>query len=118
AGHDVFPSASLVFLASWTFSVTRLLLLSGFGEPYHPAAGRGTLGSNLTHQVTVPSATASFDRPLNRFMGAGSAGFLLSDYDRDDLDRSSLGFIRGGYFGARDRKSTRLNSSHVSISYA
>jgi gluconate 2-dehydrogenase alpha chain len=100
-GQEVFQPASLVFLASWTFNNTRLLLLSGIGEPYDAASGRGTVGSNLTHQVSVPSATAFFDQPLNRFMGSGSAGFLFSDYDRDDLDRSSLSFLRGGYFAAR-----------------
>jgi gluconate 2-dehydrogenase alpha chain len=101
AGEEIFQPASLVFLASWTFNNTRLLLLSGIGDPYDPATGRGTVGSNLTHQVSVPSATAFFDQPLNRFMGSGSAGFLFSDFDRDDLDRSSLNFIRGGYFAAR-----------------
>jgi len=101
AGEEVFQPASLVFLASWTFNNTRLLLLSGIGEPYDPATGRGTVGSNLTHQVSVPSATAFFDQPLNRFMGSGSAGFMFSDFDRDDLDRSSLNFVRGGYFAAR-----------------
>jgi gluconate 2-dehydrogenase alpha chain len=100
-GQEVFQPAALVFLASWTFNNTRLLLLSGIGEPYDHASGRGTVGSNLTHQVSVPSATAFFDQPLNRFMGSGSAGFLFSDYDRDDLDRSSLAFLRGGYLGAR-----------------
>lgn len=100
-GQEVFQPASLVFLASWSFNNTRLLLLSRIGEPYDPSTGRGTVGSNLTHQVSVPSATAFFDQPLNRFMGSGSAGFLFSDYDRDDLDRSSLGFVRGGYFSAR-----------------
>jgi len=101
AGEEIFQPASLVFVASWTFNNTRLLLLSGIGEPYDPVTGRGTVGSNLTHQVTTPSATAFFDQPLNRFMGSGSAGFLFSDFDRDDLDRSSMNFIRGGYFGAR-----------------
>lgn len=101
AREEVFQPASLVFLASWTFNNTRLLLLSGIGEPYDPAARRGTVGSNLTHQVSVGAATAFFDQPLNRFMGSGSAGILFSDFDRDDLDRSSLNFIRGGYFAAR-----------------
>src|SRR5207248_554204 len=100
-GEEIFQPASLVFLASWTFNNTRLLLLSGIGEPYDPATGRGTVGSNLTHQVTVSAATAFFDQPLNRFMGSGSAGILFSDFDGDDLDRSSLNFIRGGYFAAR-----------------
>lgn len=101
AGEEIFQPASLVFLASWTFNNTRLLLLSGIGEPYDPTTGHGTVGSNLTHQVTTPAATAFFDQPFNRFMGSGSAGILFSDFDRDDLDRSSLNFIRGGYFAAR-----------------
>src|SRR5690242_9671906 len=101
AGEEFFQPAALVFLASWTFNNTRLLLFSGIGEPYDPATGRGTVGSNLTHQVSFGAATAFFDQPLNRFMGSGSAGILFSDFDRDDLDRSSLNFIRGGYFSAR-----------------
>jgi gluconate 2-dehydrogenase alpha chain len=101
SGEEIFQPASLVFLASWTFNNTRLLLLSGIGEQYDPTTGRGTVGKNLTHQVSVSAATAFFDQPLNRFMGSGSAGILFSDFDRDDLDRSSLHFIRGGYFAAR-----------------
>jgi len=101
SGQEVFQPASLVFLASWTLNNTRLLLLSRIGEPYDPSTGRGTIGSNLTHQVSVGAATAFFDQPLNRFMGSGSAGILCSDFDRDDLDRSGLNFIRGGYFAAR-----------------
>jgi gluconate 2-dehydrogenase alpha chain len=101
AGEEVVQPASLVFLASWTFNNTRLLLLSGIGEPYDPATGRGTVGSNLTHQVIFPAATTFFDKPLNRFMGSGSTGTIFSDFDRDDLDRTSLPFIRGGYFSAR-----------------
>jgi len=101
SGEEMFQPASLVFLASWTLNNTRLLLLSGIGEPYDASTGRGTVGSNLTHQVSLGAATAFFDKPLNRFMGSGSAGILFSDFDRDDLDRSSLSFIRGGYFAAR-----------------
>ena len=100
-GEEVFQPAFLVFLASWTFNNTRLLLLSGIGDAYHPVTGRGTVGRNLTHQVSVSSVNAFFDQPLNRFMGSGSAGFMVSDFDRDDLDRGSLNFIRGGYFAVR-----------------
>jgi gluconate 2-dehydrogenase alpha chain len=101
SGEEILQPASLVFLASWTFSNTRLLLLSGIGEPYDSSTGRGTVGSNLTHQVSVGAATGFFDQPLNRFMGSGSAGILVSDFDRDDFDYSGLNFIRGGYFVAR-----------------
>jgi gluconate 2-dehydrogenase alpha chain len=101
SGEELFQPASLVFLSSWTFNNTRLLLLSGIGEPYDPTTGRGTVGSNLTHQMSTPAATAFFDQPLNRFMGSGSAGILMSDFDGDDFDHTKLGFLRGGYFAAR-----------------
>jgi len=100
-GEEVFQPAALVLLASWTFNNTRLLLLSGIGEPYNPASGRGTVGSNLTHQISIPAATAFFSKPLNRFMGSGSAGSLMSDFDGDVFDRGSLPFLRGGFFSAR-----------------
>jgi gluconate 2-dehydrogenase alpha chain len=100
-GEEVVQPAALVFLASWTFNNTRLLLLSRIGEPYDPASGRGTVGSNLTHQLSIPAATAFFSKPLNRFMGSGSAGSLMSDFDGDVFDRGSLPFLRGGFFAAR-----------------
>jgi gluconate 2-dehydrogenase alpha chain len=101
SGEELFQPASLVFLSSWTLNNTRLLLLSGIGEPYDPVSGRGTVGSNLTHQISVPAATAFFREPLNRFMGSGSAGTLMSDFDGDVFDRGTLSFLRGGFFSAR-----------------
>jgi gluconate 2-dehydrogenase alpha chain len=100
-GEEVFQPAALVFLSSWTFNNTRLLLLSGIGEPYDPATGHGTVGSNLTHQVSITAANAFFEKPLNRFMGSGSAGYFMSDFDGDVFDHSSLPFLRGGCLGVR-----------------
>jgi len=94
-GEEIFQPADLIFLASWTLNNTRLLLLSGIGEPYDPAAGKGTLGRNLTHQVFFPAATAFFDKPLNRFMGSGAAGICIGDLDGDSFDHSGLPFLRG-----------------------
>ena len=37
-----------------------------------------------------------FAEPLNRFMGAGAAGYTISDFDGDVFDHSSLPFLRGG----------------------
>ncbi len=101
AGEEIFQPASLVFLSSWTFNNTRLLLLSRIGEPYDPATGRGTVGSNLTHQVSITAANAFFEKPLNRFMGSGSAGYFMSDFDGDVFDHSSQPFLRGGCLGVR-----------------
>jgi len=43
SGEDIFQPADLVFLGSWTLNNTRLLLLSGIGEPYSPATGKGVV---------------------------------------------------------------------------
>jgi gluconate 2-dehydrogenase alpha chain len=51
--------------------------------------------------VSTAAATVFFDQPLNRFMGSGSAGILMSDFDGDAFDHSKLGFLRGGYLAAR-----------------
>src|SRR5271156_3344357 len=99
-GEDLFQPAELVILASYTLSNNRLLMLSGAGEQYDPATGKGTLGKNLTHQISFTTATAFFDQPLNRFMGSGGAGRRFADLDGDVFDHSNLPFLRGGIFGA------------------
>jgi gluconate 2-dehydrogenase alpha chain len=99
-GEEIFQPADLVLLCSWTMSNTKLLLLSGIGRPYDPATGKGTLGSNLTHQILWPGVTAFFEKPLNRFMGSGSAGIIISDLDADVFDHSTLPFLRGGTLSA------------------
>jgi gluconate 2-dehydrogenase alpha chain len=105
AGDEVFQPADLVFLATWTLNNARLLLLSGVGEAYNPATGRGTVGRNFTYQVSIPAVMAFFARPLNRFMGAGAAGIRMSDLDGDLMDHASLPFLRGGYLQAESNAS-------------
>jgi gluconate 2-dehydrogenase alpha chain len=95
-GEETFQPAELVILASWTLNNTRLLLLSGIGQPYNAQYGTGTVGRNLTHEVAISAATAFFDKPLNRFMGSGGAGTCISDFDGDLFDHSGLAFLRGG----------------------
>ena len=77
-----FQPADLVFLGSWTLNNTRLLLLSGIGEPYDPATGKGVVGRNLTHQVSFTAAQAFFEKPLNRFMGAAASGHAHERFRR------------------------------------
>lgn len=95
-GQEIFQPAGIVFLASWTLNNTRLLLLSGIGTPYDPVTQTGTIGRNLTHQVSIPAAMAFFKEPLNRFMGAGSAGIAINDFDADVFDHGQVDFLRGG----------------------
>jgi gluconate 2-dehydrogenase alpha chain len=96
SGQEVFQPADVVLLCSWTLSNTKLLLLSGAGDAYDPVIGKGTVGRNLTHQLQIPSAVGFFEQPLNRFMGSGAAGIVISDFDGDVFDHSKVRFLRGG----------------------
>jgi gluconate 2-dehydrogenase alpha chain len=96
AGAEVEQPARVVILSSWTLNNNRLLMLSRIGEPYDPSTGKGTLGRNLTHQVSA--ATPIFlDRPLNAFMGAGGLGVTLADFDGDFGLDPAFGIMRGGH---------------------
>ena len=94
--RETFQPAARVFLASWTLNNVRLLLLSKIGEPYDPVTGKGKVGRGLTHQISIPAALGFFDSPLNRFMGAGSAGISIADFDADVVDHRELPFLGGG----------------------
>lgn len=94
-GSEVMQPADVVIVASWTLNNARLLMLSGIGEQYNPATGKGTLGKNLTHQVGA-ATQVFFDQHLNSFMGAGGLGFTLSDVDGDRGSDPASGTLRGG----------------------
>jgi gluconate 2-dehydrogenase alpha chain len=100
SGEEFFQPADLVIVATWTLNNVRLLFLSDIGQPYDLATGKGTLGRNLTHQISVPAAQAFFEKPLNRFMGAGASGITMSDLDSDLFDHTALPFLRGGMLEA------------------
>jgi gluconate 2-dehydrogenase alpha chain len=113
-GDEIHQPADLVLLCSWTFSNTRLLLLSGIGKPYDPATGEGTLGRNLTHELTLSAARVFMDQPLNRFMGTGASGINIDDLSCDHIDHTNLPFIRGGLLRAATQGyQPILNFGHV-----
>ncbi|MBV9226377.1 MAG: GMC family oxidoreductase [Acidobacteriaceae bacterium] len=100
SGHETLQSAAIVILAALTPHNTRLLLLSGIGEPYDPLTGRGTLGKNLTHQVTADGgALVVHTEPLNSFMTSGALGYNFADFDGDRAIDLKWGILRGGTFG-------------------
>jgi gluconate 2-dehydrogenase alpha chain len=98
-GEEFFQPAETVILASFTLSNVRLLHLSKIGMPYNPATGKGTLGRNLTHQVTG-NTRLFFDKPLNAFMGTGSLDMRIADFDGDHGLTGSEGILRLGTIAA------------------
>jgi gluconate 2-dehydrogenase alpha chain len=95
SGKEKLQPAQAVFLCSWTMNNSRLLMLSGIGDRYDPATGKGTLGKNLTHTVNQ-QVRLFFDRPLNLFMGTGGLGFAIGEFAGDPLGvEPSAGILRG-----------------------
>ena len=95
SGQEIHQPANVVIVASWTLNNSRLLMLSKIGVSYDPSTGKGTLGRNLTHQVS--QATRLFmDKPLNTFMGAGGLGIGISDFDGKEGVDGFPGVMRGG----------------------
>src|SRR6185312_11531294 len=94
-GEETEQPARIVILGSWTLNNNRLLMMSRIGEMYDPATGKGTVGRNLTHQV---SANTRFflDKPLNNFMGSGGLGFGIDDFDADNAFDPAKSLLRGG----------------------
>ncbi len=98
-GEETFQPAEVVVLSAWTPNSVRLLLLSDIGEKYDPVTAKGTLGKNLTHQVTSGATGALvFKERLNLFMGSGAVGYGISDLDGDLKQEPPEKILRGGTF--------------------
>ncbi|MGC2404168.1 MAG: GMC family oxidoreductase [Acidobacteriaceae bacterium] len=98
-GEETMQPAEVVVLSAWTPNSVRLLLLSDVGERYLPLEGKGTLGKNLTHQVTSGGAgMLVFKERLNLFMGSGAVGYGVSDLEGDLKQEVPENILRGGAF--------------------
>ena len=99
-GREFEQPADLVLLTSYVLNNTRLMLLSGIGKPYDPAANTGVVGRNYAYQ-TPSSVTLFFeDKNFNSFMGAGGLGLAIDEFNGDNFDHTGLGFIGGGFMQA------------------
>ncbi|WP_213424015.1 GMC family oxidoreductase [Bhargavaea massiliensis] len=95
SGEEFIQPAETVVLTSYVMNNAKLLMVSDIGEMYDPETGRGTLGKNYCYQI-LPGATGFFDEQFNTFMGAGSLGMSIDDFNGDNFDHSDLDFIHGG----------------------
>jgi gluconate 2-dehydrogenase alpha chain len=99
-GREFEQPAELVLLTSYVLNNVRLMLLSGIGRPYDPAANTGVVGRNYAYQT--PSGVTLFfeDKHFNSFMGAGGSALAIDEFNGDNFDHAGLGFIGGGFFAA------------------
>ncbi len=95
-GEELEQPADLVFLTSYTFNNVRLMLQSGIGTPYDPVTGRGVVGRSYSYQAGAGASLFFDDKTFNTFMGTGSVGVAIDDFNGDNFDHAGLGFIHGG----------------------
>ncbi|MBV9076369.1 MAG: GMC family oxidoreductase, partial [Methylobacteriaceae bacterium] len=98
AGEEVEQPADLVVLCAFAINNARLMLLSGIGDPYDPATGRGGVGRNFSYQTT--SSVALFfpeSVNINPFIGAGALAVTMDDFNSDNFDHGPHGFVGGAY---------------------
>jgi gluconate 2-dehydrogenase alpha chain len=98
-GNEFEQPAEMVILSAYILHNVRLLLLSGIGKPYDPVTGEGVVGRNYAYQITSSVNVFFDDKILNPFVGAGSLGTIINDFNGDNFDHAGLGFIGGGYVG-------------------
>src|SRR5690625_3252823 len=97
-------------------------MIGGTGAAFDQLASNGIIPGYAEDMLALRSVKISADGAL------GSRGAaLLEDYQDDSGNRGLLFYdqqelnemlLKGAEAGFQDRKSTRLNSSHVAISYA
>jgi gluconate 2-dehydrogenase alpha chain len=95
SGDEFEQSASLVVLCAYGLGNVHLMLLSGIGKPYDPVSGRGTVGKGYCYQSNSTVQLFFEQQSFNPFMGAGSLGVVIDDFNGDNFDHGPLGYIGG-----------------------
>ncbi|HLR53920.1 MAG TPA: GMC family oxidoreductase [Pseudogracilibacillus sp.] len=92
--------AALIVSAAFTFGNTRLLLLSGIGEPYHPETKTGVIGKNMTahyNNLSIKAGSVGFfnEKKFNSYAGAGGLGTVIDDFNPENFNNENADFLHG-----------------------
>ena len=100
AGREFEQPASLIVVGMFALNNVRMMLLSGIGQPYDPASGKGVVGRSYAYQTTS-GVQVFFDEKtnINPFMRSGASGTLVADFVSDNFDHGPLGFLGGAFVG-------------------
>ena len=111
-GREFEQPAKLVILCAFTTHNVHLMLLSGIGKPYDPTSGQGVVGRNYAYQI-VSSVDVFTNEILNPFMGAGSLGQAVDEFNGDNFDHGPHGFVGGGYIALWTTGGRPIHQSYV-----
>ena len=95
-GEEFEQPAGIVLLCAYAINNVHLMLLSGVGQPYDPAAQTGVIGKNYCYQ-TGAGATLFFEgRHFNPFINAGGSNASIDDFNINwNFDRGPHGYVGG-----------------------
>ena len=99
-GQEIEQPADIVILAAYAYNNVRLMLLSDIGTPYNPQTGEGTIGRNYAYQRITNVIGFFEDQNFNPFVAGGGMATVIDDYNGDNFDHGSHGFIGGGFIGS------------------
>lgn len=113
-GRMMEQPADLVLLCAYGLWNVHLMLLSGLGQPYDPAANTGVVGRNYAYQ-TMSTTRVFFNgkHRFNPYMGAGALGVVCDDYNGDNFDHSKVDFVGGGYIAVTQTNGRPIETSPV-----
>jgi gluconate 2-dehydrogenase alpha chain len=97
-GEEYEQPAGLVVLSAYVFGNTQFMLMSGIGEPYEHATGKGLVGKNYCYQFEAGAEAFFEEKEWNPFIGNAGAGVCIDDFNGETFDHGGLGFLGGGYF--------------------
>ncbi|MBY0411119.1 MAG: GMC family oxidoreductase N-terminal domain-containing protein [Burkholderiaceae bacterium] len=111
AGQEFEQPADLILLTAYILHNVRLLLVPGIGKPYDTATGEGVVGKNYAHQITSSVNVFHDNKILNPFIGAGSMGMVIDDFNGDNFDHTGLRFLGGGYIATTQTSGRPIEQS-------
>ena len=96
SGHEYEQPGDIILLCGFGLMNVRMMLLSGIGQPYDPATGKGTVGRNYCYQTQGSAARLFFEgKHFNPFIGSGALSAGIDDFNGDAFDHSALDFVGG-----------------------
>jgi gluconate 2-dehydrogenase alpha chain len=94
-GVEYEQPGDIVIICAYALMNVRLMLLSGIGTQYDPGTGRGTVGRNYCYQTSCGARMYFDGRHFNPFIGAGTLGQTMDDFNGDAFDHGDLDFVGG-----------------------
>jgi gluconate 2-dehydrogenase alpha chain len=94
-GVEYEQPGEMVLICAYALMNVRMMLLSKIGTQYDPVTATGTVGRNYCYQTSAGARMFFEGKHFNPFIGAGTLGQSMDDFNGDAFDHSKLNFVGG-----------------------